>query len=184
MIENRSLSKSPQALDYAIKAKVPSNKNMDDSLVPERDVSVSSSNNNEVAPKELTSNNALDQSNSSSGQLVSNVVVGEDSGFQILSSKDEEAEREKPRKVISTKIYKNKKPIKAIHDHRKDDLSQNLEKAKKLLDVKAAIEKLKLRTSVESDGEGSDLSSSTSSSSGSSSSTESDSEIAIGNMNI
>ena len=86
----------------------------------------------------------------------------------------------KPRKVISTKIYKNKKPIKAIHDHRKDDLSQNLEKAKKLLDVKAAIEKLKLRTSVESDGEGSDLSSSTSSSSGSSSSTESDSEIAIG----
>ena len=177
MIENRSLSKSPQALDYAIKAKVPSNKNLDDSLVPERDVSVSSSNNNEVAPKELT-NNTQDQSNSSSGQLVSNVVVGEDSGFQILSSKDEEAEREKPRKVISTKIHK-KKPIKSIHDHRKDDLSQNLEKAKKLLDVKAAIEKLRLRTSVESDGEGSDLSSSTSSS-GSSSSSESDSEVAIG----
>ena len=180
MIENRSLSKSPQALDYAIKAKVPSNKNLDDSLVPERDVSVSSSNNNEVAPKELTSNNAQDQSNSSSGQLVSNVVVGEDSGFQILSSKDEEAEREKPRKVISTKIHK-KKPIKSIHDHRKDDLSQNLEKAKKLLDVKAAIEKLRLRTSVESDGEGSDLSSSTSSS-GSSSSSESDSEVAIGKI--
>ena len=176
MIENRSLSKSPQVLDYAIKAKVPSNKNnLDDSnLVPERDVSTTS-NNNETASQ--------DQSNSA-GQLVSNVVVGEDSGFQILSSKDEEAEREKPRKVISTKIYKNKKPIKAIHDHRKDDLSQNLEKAKKLLDVKAAIEKLKLRTNVESDGEGSDLSSSTSSSSGSSSSTESDSEIAIGNMNI
>ena len=105
-------------------------------------------------------------------------MVGEDSGFQILSSKDEEAEREKPRKVISTKIHK-KKPIKAIHDHRKDDLSQNLEKAKKLLDVKAAIEKLRLRTSVESDGEGSDLSSSTSSSE-SSSSSESDSEVAIG----
>ena len=177
VIGNRSLSKSPQVLDYAIKAKVPSNKNnLDDSnLVPERDVSTTS-NNNETASQ--------DQSNSTPGQLVSNVVVGEDSGFQILSSKDEEAEREKPRKVISTKIYKNKKPIKAIHDHRKDDLSQNLEKAKKLLDVKAAIEKLKLRTSVESDGEGSDLSSSTSSSSGSSSSTESDSEIAIGNMNI
>ena len=51
------------------------------------------------------------------GQLVTNVVVGEDSGFQILSSKDEEAEREKPRKVISTKVHK-KKPLKAIHDHR------------------------------------------------------------------
>ena len=50
------------------------------------------------------------------GQLVTNVVIGEDSGFQILSSKDEEAEREKPRKVISTKVHKKK--IKSIHDHR------------------------------------------------------------------
>merc|ERR1711902_339727 len=81
VIENRSLSKSPQVLDYAIKAKVPSNKNnLDDSnLVPERDVSTTS-NNNETASQ--------DQSNSTPGQLVSNVVVGEDSGFQILSSKD------------------------------------------------------------------------------------------------
>ena len=86
------------------------------------------------------------------GQLVTNVVIGEDSGFQILSSKDEEAEREKPRKVISTKVHKKK--IKAIHDHRKDDLSQSLEKAKKLLDVKAAIEKLRLRSIESEDGTG------------------------------
>ena len=69
-----------------------------------------------------------------------------------MSSKDEEAEREKPRKVISTKVHKKK--IKAIHDHRKDDLSQSLEKAKKLLDVKAAIEKLRLRSIESEDGTG------------------------------
>ena len=69
-----------------------------------------------------------------------------------MSSKDEEAEREKPRKVISTKVHKKK--IKAIHDHRKDDLSQSLEKAKKLLDVKAAIEKLSLRSIESEDGTG------------------------------
>ena len=57
--------------------------------------------------------------------------------------------------------------------YRKDDLSQNLEKAKKLLDVKAAIEKLRLRN-MESD-DGSDLSSTTTSGS----SSESDSEVAI-----
>lgn len=116
---------------------------------------------------------------------MTNVVIGEDSGYQILSSKDEEAEREKPpsssKKVISTKIHKTKKPanLKSIHDHRKDDLSQSLEKAKKLLDVKAAIEKLRLRSSVESE----DSENSTSSSSeGSSCSSESDSDIAIAHI--
>ena len=101
-------------------------------------------------------------------------MIGEDSGFQILSTKDEEAEREKPRKVISTKIHKKK--LKSIHDHRKDDLSQSLEKAKKLLDVKAAIEKLRLRSIESEDGTASEISMSSSESSNSS---ESDSEIAI-----
>lgn len=131
--------------NYAIKAKV----NNDDN-VPERDT------------------------NETMGQLVTNVVIGEDSGFQILSSKDEEAEREKPvsKKVISTKVHK-KKVQNTIHDHRKDDLSQSLEKAKKLLDVKAAIEKLRLRNPLESEEE-SEIST-CQSDSGSSS----DSEIAI-----
>ena len=116
VIDNRSVSKSPSS-DYAVKApKLPTTsittsitKNLEESLVPERDVS---SNHNETSTdmtKEVTQDTA--------GQLVTNVVVGEDSGFQILSSKDEEAEREKPRKVISTKVHK-KKPLKAIHDHR------------------------------------------------------------------
>ena len=59
---------------------------------------------------------------------------------------------------------------------RKDDLSQSLEKAKKLLDVKAAIEKLRLRSIESEDGTGSEISTSSSESSNSS---ESDSEIAI-----
>ena len=166
VVENRSGSKSPP--DYAVKAKVPPSKNLDESLVPERDTSAI----NITESKEVTQDIIIPSA--PAGQLVTNVVVGEDSGFQILSSKDEEAEREKPRKVISTKVHK-KKPIKAIHDHRKDDLSQNLEKAKKLLDVKAAIEKLRLRN-MESD-ECSDLSSTTSS--GSSSSESDSEEVAI-----
>ena len=102
---------------------------------------------NDDVPERDTNNDA--KNNEGGGQLVTNVVIGEDSGFQILSSKDEEAEREKPKKVISTKINKKKHfTQKSIHDHRKDDLSQSLEKAKKLLDVKAAIEKLRLRGSA------------------------------------
>ena len=118
--------------------------------------------------------------NNTGGQLVTNVVIGEDSGFQILSSKDEEVEREKPRKVISTKIH-HKKKLKSIHDHRKDDLSQSLEKAKKLLDVKAAIEKLRLRSIESDDGTASEISSTCSETSNSS---ESDSEIAIAQVTV
>ena len=149
---------SSPATNYAIKAKV----------------------NDEVPERDTNSNSEL--SSVKEGQLVTNVVIGEDSGFQILSSKDEEAEREKPKKVISTKINKNIKKHfnvpKAIHDHRKDDLSQSLEKAKKLLDVKAAIEKLRLRGSAmeSEDGSASEISTTSASES---SSTDSDSEIAI-----
>ena len=172
MVENRSGSRSPP--DYAVKAKVPpSSKSLDESLVPERDTSAITI----TDSKEGVTQDAFPVA--PAGQLVTNVVVGEDSGFQILSSKDEEAEREKPRKVISTKVHK-KKPLKAIHDHRKDDLSQNLEKAKKLLDVKAAIEKLRLRN-MESD-ECSDLSSTTSS--GSSSSESDSEEVAIAPVTV
>lgn len=161
--ENRSKSHSPISSSlYAIKAKVHS-----DHDVPERDT------------------NPMEAANS--GQLVTNVVVGEDSGYQILSSKDEEAEREKPRKVISTKLASKlgkakKSHNKAIHDHRKDDLSLSLEKAKKLLDVKAAIEKLRLRGHMESDQDSEELSSVTSS--GSSSTGSSDSEVAIAPVTV
>ena len=154
--ESRGKSISP-ADDYAVKAKV----NQDD--VPERDTN-----------------------DMKEGQLVTNVVIGEDSGFQILSSKDEEAEREKPKKVISTKVHKKKQrppqqPSVNQHEHHaKDDLSQSLEKAKKLLDVKAAIEKLRLRGSSQApleseDGTASEVSTSSSVTSSSSSS---DSDIA------
>ena len=94
--DERGKSLSPP--NYAIKAKV----NNDD--VPERDTNV----------PEIKETNL--ETASGGGQLVTNVVIGEDSGFQILSTKDEEAEREKPRKVISTKIHKKK--VKSIHDHR------------------------------------------------------------------
>ena len=157
--EKRGKSISP-AEDYAVKAKV----NQDD--VPERDTNTDMKENQ--------------------GQLVTNVVIGEDSGFQILSSKDEEAEREKPKKVISTKVHKKKQrpaqqPPGNLHEHHaKDDLSQSLEKAKKLLDVKAAIEKLRLRGSSQApleseDGTASEISTSSSVTSTSSSS---DSDIA------
>ena len=87
MVENRSGSKSPP--DYAVKAKVPPSKNLDESLVPERDTSAI----NITESKEVTQDIIIPSA--PAGQLVTNVVVGEDSGFQILSSKDEEAEREK-----------------------------------------------------------------------------------------
>ena len=126
----RDKSLSPHLANFAVKAKV----NQDE--VPERDTN--------------------HEAKETQGQLVTNVVIGEDSGFQILSSKDEEAEREKPKKVISTKVHKKKgfsaaaTTSKVHHGHhssqpQQDDLSQSLEKAKKLLDVKAAIEKLRLR---------------------------------------
>jgi hypothetical protein len=68
-----------------VKAKSPTKPN-DENLVPERDT------NDTEATKE--------------SNLVTNVVVvGEDSGYQILSRRDEEAEREKPKKVISTKVH-------------------------------------------------------------------------------
>ena len=98
---DRGKSLSPP--NYAIKAKV--NNATDD--VPERDT-------NNV--QDNSKDNLDTPSGNGGGQLVTNVVIGEDSGYQILSSKDEEAEREKPRKVISTKVHKKK--IKAIHDHR------------------------------------------------------------------
>jgi len=157
----RGHSLSPQ--NYAIKAKV-INAAADE--VPERDTNGAEN----IKEPNLETSSA----SGGGGQLVTNVVIGEDSGFQILSSKDEEAEREKPRKVISTKVHKKK--IKAIHDHRKDDLSQSLEKAKKLLDVKAAIEKLRLRSIESEDGTGSEISTTSSETSNSS---ESDSEVAI-----
>ena len=158
---------SPNLSNFAVKAKV-----CNEDEVPERDT-------NHEGAKET----------SGQGQLVTNVVIGEDSGFQILSSKDEEAEREKPKKVISTKVHHKKKVFSSSsksqhHEYHssnqaKDDLSQNLEKAKKLLDVKAAIEKLRLRgsgTQTESeDGTASELSTS---SSVTSSSGSSDSDIA------
>lgn len=167
----KSLSPNPASSNFAVKAKV-----NQDHEVPERDT------NHEEAKE------------TSQGQLVTNVVIGEDSGFQILSSKDEEAEREKPKKVISTKIHKKKgfssgasiaaataaaASRQSHHEYHKDDLSQSLEKAKKLLDVKAAIEKLRLRGGgggMESeDGTASELSTS---SSVTSSSGSSDSDIA------
>ncbi len=64
--------------------------------------------------------------------------------------KDEEAEREKPIKVVkATKKVMSKGQ--RSHEHHTNnkandqDLTQSLEKAKKLLDVKAAIEKMRLR---------------------------------------
>ncbi len=135
----------------------------------DRAKSLSPANSNAIKAKVTDEVPERDTNQEAGGQLVTNVVIGEDSGFQILSTKDEEAEREKPsagpgsnagRKVISTKIVHHKKQkMKSIHDHRKDDLSQSLEKAKKLLDVKAAIEKLRLRSSIESeDGTASEIS--------------------------
>ena len=75
--------------------------------------------------------------------------------YQCSFRKDEEAEREKPIKVVKASKKVASKGQRA-HDHMKnankasisaasDDLSQSLEKAKKLLDVKAAIEKMRLR---------------------------------------
>lgn len=113
-----------------------------------------------------------DTNNTKSG-LVTNVVVGgghDDSGYQILSSRDEEAEREHPLQRQTGVAGKTKYTITSSgvigkpkrigggakgrsvprHDHHKDELTQSLEKAHHLLDVKAAIERLRLRNDATS----------------------------------